>query len=266
METKFTEVNNYVNGSFTTNGQDKMDVLSPLTGEVISTMPLSTEKDLDEAVKAAEAAYPAWSEMPIKERVQVFFKYKTLLEENIEELATLDPAFAAHLDAQAPIASQLEELAYALRPYASGVDSSPERLQAVEDRLARLERLKRRYGPTLSEVISRREQLRLEAAQFDSGTEREEGLRAQVAAARDTYLDVATALSTQRRSHATMLARTLERGLADLAMEDTRFEAVFDEPAADEAQWTDRGIDHLVLHALLSGDRFHLRSMGFDYC
>jgi len=89
METKFSEVKNYVNGSFTANGQDKMDVLSPLTGEVISTMPLSTEKDLDDAVKAAEAAYPAWSGMPIKERVQVFFKYKTLLEENIEELATL---------------------------------------------------------------------------------------------------------------------------------------------------------------------------------
>ncbi len=161
----------------------------------------------------------------------------------VGELATLDPAFAVHLEAQDAIASQLEELAYALRPYASGIDTSPERLQAVEDRLARLERLKRRYGPTLREVISRREQLRVEAAQLEGGTEREEDLRVQVVAARDAYLDVATTLSTQRRSHAAMLARTLERGLADLAMERTQFEVVFDEPAADEERWTDRGID-----------------------
>ena len=161
----------------------------------------------------------------------------------VGELATLDPAFTVHLEAQDAIASQLEELAYALRPYASGIDTSPERLQAVEDRLTRLERLKRRYGPTLREVISRREQLRVEAAQLEGGTEREEDLRAQVAAARAAYLDVATTLSTQRRSHAAMLARTLERGLADLAMERTQFEVVFDEPAADEERWTDRGID-----------------------
>ena len=161
----------------------------------------------------------------------------------VGDLATLDPAFTVHLDAQNAIVSQLEELAYALRPYASGVDTSPERLQAVEDRLARLERLKRRYGPTLREVISRREQLRVEATQLDSGTEREENLRPQVAATRDAYLDIATTLSTQRRSHAAMLARTLERGLADLAMERTRFAVVFDEPVSDEERWTDRGID-----------------------
>ena len=161
----------------------------------------------------------------------------------VEELATLDPAFTVHLDAQGAIASQLEELAYALRPYASGVDTSPERLQAVEDRLARLERLKRRYGPTLREGVSRREQLRMEAAELEGGTEREEGLRAQVVVARDAYLDIATTLSTQRRSHAPMLARTLARGLADLAMERTRFEVVFDEPATEEERWSDRGLD-----------------------
>ena len=161
----------------------------------------------------------------------------------VGELATLDPAFTVHLDAQGAIASQLEELAYALRPYASGVDTSPERLQAVEDRLARLERLKRRYGPTLREVVSRREQLRMEAAELEGGTEREKDLRAQVVAARDAYLDIATTLSTQRRSHAPMLARTLARGLADLAMERTRFEVVFDEPATEEEGWSDRGLD-----------------------
>ena len=162
---------------------------------------------------------------------------------HVEELAGLDAAFAGHLDAKEEISSHLEELAYALRPYASGVDASPERLQEVEDRLARLERLKRRYGPTLADVISRRTALQDEAAQLEGGTEHEERLHALVVVARDTYLAVATTLSEQRRSHAAMLARTLERGLADLAMERTRFEVVFDEPASDEKRWSERGID-----------------------
>jgi DNA repair protein RecN (Recombination protein N) len=164
----------------------------------------------------------------------------------VAELATLDPAFTAHLDAQNAIASQLEELAYALRPYASGVDAAPVRLQEVEDRLARLGRLKRQYGPTLAEVFHRREQLREEAAQLEGGTEREEELNARVTSARDAYLEVAKALSAERRSHASTLARSLERGLADLAMERARFEVVFDDSESevdDEGRWTDRGID-----------------------
>ena len=86
---KYPSVKNYVAGKFTPDGKKSMDVLSPATGKVISTVQLSNAKDLDEAVKAAKAAFPAWSAMPIKERVQVFYRYKTLLEKNMQELARL---------------------------------------------------------------------------------------------------------------------------------------------------------------------------------
>jgi len=66
-----------------------MDVISPLDGTFLSTVPLSSSKDLDDAVRAAQAAFPAWSKTPIKERVQVFFRYKTLLEKNLKVLAEL---------------------------------------------------------------------------------------------------------------------------------------------------------------------------------
>jgi malonate-semialdehyde dehydrogenase (acetylating)/methylmalonate-semialdehyde dehydrogenase len=87
--TMYPEVNNYVNGTFTANSQKRMDVVSPLTGAVISSVQLSSSSDLDAAVQNAKAAYPAWSAMPIKERVQVLYKYRTLLAENLEELAAL---------------------------------------------------------------------------------------------------------------------------------------------------------------------------------
>lgn len=88
-ELKYPEVKNYIGGKFSRNGQKSMDVYSPLTGEVISTIPLSTAADLDEAVQAAKKAFPAWAGTTIKERVQVFFRYKTLLEKNMKELAEL---------------------------------------------------------------------------------------------------------------------------------------------------------------------------------
>jgi malonate-semialdehyde dehydrogenase (acetylating) / methylmalonate-semialdehyde dehydrogenase len=64
-------------------------VVSPLDGQFLSDMPLSTTADLDKAVAAAKAAFPGWSKTPIKERVQVFFRYKALLEKHLDELAAL---------------------------------------------------------------------------------------------------------------------------------------------------------------------------------
>jgi malonate-semialdehyde dehydrogenase (acetylating)/methylmalonate-semialdehyde dehydrogenase len=86
---KYPALSNYVEGKLTASGNGKLDVYSPLDGSVISTVPLSTKSDLNKAVEAAKKAFPLWSNKPIKERVQVFYKYKFLLEQNTEELTEL---------------------------------------------------------------------------------------------------------------------------------------------------------------------------------
>ena len=87
---KYSAIQNYIAGKFVNAATDKsLDVVSPLDGNHLSTVPLSSAKDLDDAVAAAKKAFPAWSKTPIKERVQVFFRYKTLLEKNLKELAEL---------------------------------------------------------------------------------------------------------------------------------------------------------------------------------
>ncbi len=87
---KYPAIQNYINGQFVPATTTRaLDVISPLDGNHLSTVPMSSSKDLDEAVKAAKAAFPAWSKTPIKERVQVFFKYKYLLEQHLKELAEL---------------------------------------------------------------------------------------------------------------------------------------------------------------------------------
>jgi len=87
--TKQPEVKNFINGKFERNGHASMEVMSPLDGSIISTLPLSNYDDVDKAVKAAQKAFPDWSGKTLKERVQVFFKYRTLLEEHTEELTKL---------------------------------------------------------------------------------------------------------------------------------------------------------------------------------
>jgi malonate-semialdehyde dehydrogenase (acetylating)/methylmalonate-semialdehyde dehydrogenase len=86
---KYGALQNYIAGNFVPDVARSLDVLSPLNGEVISTVPLSNATTLDAAVMAAKAAFGAWSAMPIKERVQIFYRYKTILERNAQSLALL---------------------------------------------------------------------------------------------------------------------------------------------------------------------------------
>jgi malonate-semialdehyde dehydrogenase (acetylating)/methylmalonate-semialdehyde dehydrogenase len=87
---KYAAIQNYINGQFVNSSTDrKMEVISPVDGNLLSTVPMSASKDLDAAVTAAKAAFPGWSKTPIKERVQVFFRYKYLLEKHLKELAEL---------------------------------------------------------------------------------------------------------------------------------------------------------------------------------
>lgn len=87
---KYPRLRNFINGQFTDIASGRMiPVISPGDGSLLSEMPCSTASDLDKAVKAAKAVFPAWSRTPVKERVQVFFRFRQLLEKNLQELAAL---------------------------------------------------------------------------------------------------------------------------------------------------------------------------------
>jgi malonate-semialdehyde dehydrogenase (acetylating)/methylmalonate-semialdehyde dehydrogenase len=88
--TKYPDVRNYIGGQFVDgNGSQYLDITNPAFGSVISRVPLSGHTEVDRAVQAAKKAFPAWSATPIKERVQIFFRYKALLEKHIDALAAL---------------------------------------------------------------------------------------------------------------------------------------------------------------------------------
>ena len=161
----------------------------------------------------------------------------------VEELAQFDSSLSSHLDARTNTRSHLEELAYALRSHVnSAEDAAPERLQAIEDRLARLEDLKRRYGPSLSDVITRKAEFSAKLEQLNESLDIESLVQHDLVT-RNDYLEAAETLSRQRRKQGPILTKALERSLADLAMEQNRFAVVFQERPITEVGWTERGLD-----------------------
>jgi DNA repair protein RecN (Recombination protein N) len=160
----------------------------------------------------------------------------------VGELAAIDPQFQPYVAARDAIKSQLEDLAYFLRSYSAEFDASPERLQEVEDRLAVLERLKKKHGPSLQDVIDTEASIARELESLEQSGQRAADLDAAIERARVEYLGHAEALSVRRQAAAREFSDRLEASLADLAMARTRCDVRFAPPRGRES-WSSRGLD-----------------------
>jgi len=107
---KYPSLHNFINGELSSEDNNVMEVFSPLDGSIISQVPLSNYHAVDKAVKAAQDAFPGWSSTPIKERVQIFFRYKQLLEKYSAELTDLvhEENGKTHSEAKAEIDKSIE--------------------------------------------------------------------------------------------------------------------------------------------------------------
>jgi len=177
------------------------------------------------------------------EREEAVLSQLGVVWKRVAELAAIDPKFATYLDLRDGIKSQLEDLAFFLRGYAAGVDASPDRLAQVEDRLAALERLKRKHGPTLDEVIDRGRILARERALLAEGADEGRNLGRELEEASAAYLAAARDLSYRRRAAAVEFAKRVEGLLTELAMDRARFEVRFEEGEAPPERWGTGGID-----------------------
>jgi len=86
---RYPTIRNFVDGRFTGSSARLVDVQNPSDGSLLSLVPFSSAADVDAAVRSAAGAFPAWSATPIKERVQIFYRYRGLLERDFSELAAL---------------------------------------------------------------------------------------------------------------------------------------------------------------------------------
>lgn len=160
---------------------------------------------------------------------------------HVEELARYDAKFEELKAALDSARITVEDAGITLRDYAEGIDASPERLAEVEDRLALTERLKRKYGQTVDEIIAFGEDVTRKLDQIENKDELLKQLRADLARAAAEYLKSARALSKLRYEAAKRLEKLVEAEINDLAMK-ARFKIEVS-GADDEANWTAVGFD-----------------------
>ncbi len=141
----------------------------------------------------------------------------------VQELAALDPRFAPHLESRAAVTASLDELALFLRDYKDTLGADPARLDAIESRLALIDRLKKRHGGSLVAVLEFAERTRDELGLSRSPEETLALLEKRVSDGRQRYRALAVALSAKRRKAALVLEKRVLRELGELAMEKTAF-------------------------------------------
>ena len=159
----------------------------------------------------------------------------------LEELARIDEKFRESLAQLDSARITVEDIGQMLRDYAEDVEASPDRLAEVEDRLAALDRLKRKYGPSLDEVIASGLDLERKLNEMENKDEVLRRLRTELAQAAERYLEAARSLSRHRYDAARKLEKQVESEVNELAMK-ARFKVEVS-GADEEAHWNSKGFD-----------------------
>jgi DNA repair protein RecN (Recombination protein N) len=163
----------------------------------------------------------------------------------VEELVRYEPKFQEALAALESARISVEDVGATLRDYAGGIQASPERLAEIEERLALLDRLKRKYGPTLEQVIAFGEDIRRKLSEMENKDQVLLELRAMLGrSGGGVSQGRAHAVSRKRSEAGRKLEKLVEAEINDLAMRASFRIAV--EENEDEAHWTPSGINQVV--------------------
>ena len=149
------------------------------------------------------------------------------LQENLRSVAEIDKELAALAETVQRSLFELEDVSEQLRSYLGRISFEPDRLEAIEERLTVLIRLKRKYAPSLSEILNLKDDFDREITLLENAGETREALTAEMASLVDKTRQLGETLSAARRQAAVQLATTLLEELNDLAMPGASFEVAF---------------------------------------
>ena len=165
-------------------------------------------------------------------------------QKHLEELARYEPKFQEALAALESARISVEDVGATLRDYAGGIQASPERLAEIEERLALLDRLKRKYGPTLDKTIVFGEDTRRKLSEMENKDQVLLELRGELAVAGDDYRKAARSVSRKRLEAGRKLEKLVEAEINDLAMRAS-FRIAVDENDGED-HWTSSGINQVI--------------------
>jgi DNA repair protein RecN (Recombination protein N) len=144
------------------------------------------------------------------------------------EMAAIDPFLSQPLKGLESTLIQVEEIALVLRDYSRRVEINPMRLEEIESRLEEIDRLKRKYGSTIEEVLSFKRKIDEALKSFTFDEERLSQLEGRLEPLRQTVIGLGKKLSEERKKVALELKRSIERELNSLGMKKTIFEIHID--------------------------------------
>ena len=162
-------------------------------------------------------------------------------QKHLEELIRYEPKFQEGLAALESARISIEDVGASLRDYAGAIEASPERLAEIEDRLSLLDRLKRKYGPTLEDIFKLGVEVSKKLSEIENKDEILQQLRSELATAAERYLQAARAISKKRYEAAKKLGKLVETEINQLAMKSQfRIELGGTD---EESNWTASGFD-----------------------
>jgi DNA repair protein RecN (Recombination protein N) len=185
--------------------------------------------------ESAAAAYSALYDSPDSATTQLRLALKKL-----DELLKIDTTISETGAALKQASMQVDEASYALRDYLGKLESDPARLDDVESRLAALEKLKRKYGPKLEDVLLFRDDVAKRIDEVENVTEHRQALEKQRTVAAAHYEMLATDLSHKRSAAAASLGKMVEAELKGLMMSGTQFSI-----SVTPSTWNATGIDEI---------------------
>jgi DNA repair protein RecN (Recombination protein N) len=183
----------------------------------------------------ANAAYAALYE----DQESVSTQLRTALKK-VEELAKIDGSLQRVAETLQTAAIGVEDASDTIRDYVDKLEADPKRLDEIESRLALIERLKRKYGSTLDDVLAFLEDVQAKMAGIETAGERKSKLEQELAKAGVSYQKSAGELTSARKAAAEKLAKKVETELATLALESAAFRI-----EVRQANWSETGADRV---------------------
>ncbi|HKG48440.1 MAG TPA: DNA repair protein RecN [Pyrinomonadaceae bacterium] len=160
---------------------------------------------------------------------------------DVEELAEYESSFRDYLEGLETARAVLEDLSFSLRDFADRLEFSPARLAEIEDRLAELSRLKRKYGGSIAASLEHLARSEDRLREIETSDERERELNVELAAAHERYLELARKLHKERVKAAKKFEQAVEKGIAEVAIDNARFQVQVNDSVEAAGQ---KGIDH----------------------
>ncbi len=192
----------------------------------------------------------------------------------LDDLAKIDGQMGAMKQSLEPALIAIQDVAYSLRDYLGRVEANPARLEEIETRLAALDKLKRKYGGSVDEILLFLEDAARKIAEVETAGERLESLRREQKKLADQYEKAAIDLTAKRQAAASQLATHVEDELKPLAMERTVFRiqieaAAWSETGADRVQFLvspNAGEEPRLLERVASGGELSRIALALKTC